>query len=343
MPLREAKPRFELAMEWENRVATFLDAGAGARFKAVDTRGAPNAANVVAMDCALRTVTGISLMDAIPTRPLRPLLVGERRYFAASVDVDHTGAERQSRRACVEYADGKRYYEAPRRIRNGALDDYTIHILPDQGPKSWRGYMWLMFHLKLRGYIQADPWHIGWGATKHAVADAGLYLLLIESTVVCNLRHGPWLGAGFLGQLRESATRYFACATWRCELFQRFYPGICQDRWRSHGVVALNFESDEHKAGVFESLKASPIISKTGGPRALASMVLVAAGSTQHCGHKAASSTKPTHTNSRTHTAAPSTRLHHHPLTNMCPTLAAPRRPWMTRVSLRIGAKCFCS
>jgi len=119
--------------------------------------------------------------------------------------------------------------------------------------------------LKLRGYIQADPWHIGWGATKHAVADAGLYLLLVESTVVCNLRHGPWLGAGFFGQLRESATRYFACATWRCELFQRFYPCICQDRWRSHGVVALHFESDEHKADVFESLKASPIISKTGG------------------------------------------------------------------------------
>ena len=325
MPLQEAKPRFELAMEWENRVATFLDAGAGARFKAVDARGAPNAANVVAMDCALRTVTGISLMDAIPTRPLRPLLVGERRYFAASVDVDHTGAERQSRRACVEYADGKRYYEAPRRIRNGALDDYTIHILPDQGPKSWRGYMWLMFHLKLRGYIQADPWHIGWGATKHAVADAGLYLLLIESTVVCNLRHGPWLGAGFLGQLRESATRYFACATWRCELFQRFYPGICQDRWRSHGVVALNFESDEHKADVFESLKASPIISKTGGR-----VRLLRWFSWQQARHNTADTKQ-------------QARLHHHPLTNMCPTLAAPRRPWMTRVSLRIGAKCFCS
>ena len=63
--------------------------------------------------------------------------------------------------------------------------------------------MRLCIGLGVRGWVFSDPWHIGWGVSRHDVNDVKEWLTVLEFTVCQHSRRAPFLACGFLGQISD--------------------------------------------------------------------------------------------------------------------------------------------
>jgi hypothetical protein len=61
-----------------------------------------------------------------------------------------------------------------------------------------------------RGRVEADPWHVGWGATRKAAGDSDQWLDVLEVTVCMNSRKAPNKQNAFLGQLKSVRDEFFS-------------------------------------------------------------------------------------------------------------------------------------
>ena len=86
--------------------------------------------NLFALDHGLSTCQNRSLAEFVSANPLRPLAVGEKRYFVEAEDLDEEDIRDNClRRACSEQIPtGARHFELP----NEELDEDSLFLWADQ-------------------------------------------------------------------------------------------------------------------------------------------------------------------------------------------------------------------
>jgi hypothetical protein len=124
--------------------------------------------------------------------------------------------------------------------------------------------MRLYIGLGVRGWVLNDPWHIGWGASRHAVNDVDEWLTVLEVTICQNSRRAPFLGCGFLGQISDVGTFFFNTNDITSKYFLKFYPLLVPRRHKVTGFSPWDYDTDAHKQLIFDKLKQSPFMTETG-------------------------------------------------------------------------------
>ena len=264
-----AAPRSELtaagrlleAQRWKNKIALLV--GEEVTAVGIDRKDErpSNQHTFLAFDHLVRWTFGRNGTDFLPARKHKLLSPHEYRYFVTGPNMeDKDGAMTAGRRACIHnrLTDDTRF-ECPMTFVDEKRTDLTLHSIPDQGPKQWRALMRLYVAMGMRGWVIADPWHIGWGAIRHACSDVNEWLLVLEVTVVQNCRKAPYLNQGMLGQIRDVSKDYFQYNYIDCAVFKLFYPLIVQARFNKSGVWPCNFGTNEHKSFVWKSLRDSKL------------------------------------------------------------------------------------
>ena len=83
-----------------------------------------------------------------------------------------------------------------------------LSVCADQGGSGLPALLFLAGELKLRMLPMWDPFHRAWRDWQLAVQGAGLWPVVLETTVVMNLPHGPWLNTSFFHRIQESMVQY---------------------------------------------------------------------------------------------------------------------------------------
>ena len=117
----------------------------------------------------------------------------------------------------------------------------------------------------MRGWVKVDPWHVGWGASRKAAADADIWVDILEVAVAQNARKAPHKLQAFLGQIKSCRDDYFSGGRDETDLLIRFYvPLITWDEWRRTGNWPADYDTPAHHRRVFLQLKNSKIPETTG-------------------------------------------------------------------------------
>jgi hypothetical protein len=96
--------------------------------------------------------------------------------------------------------------------------------------------MWLYIGLHMLGWEPTDPWHIVWGASRHAVNDITELLAVLEVTFCQNSHHSPWLGCNFLWQISDVGKFFFNSSGTTSAYSWKFYPVFVMWRYQVTGV-----------------------------------------------------------------------------------------------------------
>ena len=67
----------------------------------------------------------------------------------------------------------------------------------DQASTGFAAIWFLNHHLCLRLVAMYDPFHREWNDTKNAIRDEGFWWVILMSTFVYNMPHGPWESCAF--------------------------------------------------------------------------------------------------------------------------------------------------
>ena len=216
---------------------------------------APNLQLMRAYDHTLQVSCSLSLSYfAVPEdMQMKPLQAGEGRYTveAASLPGPLVG-QGQKRRVCIRAAAGKTRLECPLVQQMPP----QLHIRLDQGTVGWPA-MFFMFHgLKLEGSFWWDPAHRFHNDIKGALKGAGLWYMVLETTLAFNFRQGPWQKASFFRQTVEVMEKYLDTEFGQDdELFNTFYEPLATDL----GMMGPGFGTTEH----MEQVKALMASSRT--------------------------------------------------------------------------------
>ena len=89
---------------------------------------------------------------------------------------------------------------------------------------------YLAYHIKSRVVFVRDILHREWNDCTLALRQAGLWWVVLLTTVVFNFPFGPWNGAAWWQKLLEGSNEYLSLEQWGNPLFKTMYPYICRDR-----------------------------------------------------------------------------------------------------------------
>ena len=103
----------------------------------------------------------------------------------------------------------------------------TLHL--DEGSPAYAMVWFLTNQCDLRMMAQRDIFHREWNDTRLAVTLSHLWDVVILTTVVFNLPHGPWDGGTWHNKMKESALRIIAAMPSSNPLFVALYELICED------------------------------------------------------------------------------------------------------------------
>ena len=103
----------------------------------------------------------------------------------------------------------------------------VMHL--DEGSQAYSTGWFLMNHLKINIVVMRDIYHREWNDCKLAISDSDLWWVVMLSTIVLNLPHGPWDGAAFHQKLRDMSKLYLKGDAHQLPLFQSLLPLICAD------------------------------------------------------------------------------------------------------------------
>lgn len=206
-------------VEWEEKVRTFIGEKTD-KICIVKEHRQQRRANQdyeVALDHMIQTLGIKGVMAFVPELRPPPLLSARtQRYFVAADDVaDLYGGLLRSERPCLMELDtGVRRFELPRVLADGYPEPLMyLHITHDQGPVGWPALVNIYRDIGARGCLEADRLHIAWGAARSSMASAGLWVLVLSTTVCIKSKRAPFGEAGFLGTISECASHYFKTAS----------------------------------------------------------------------------------------------------------------------------------
>jgi hypothetical protein len=198
-----------------------------------------------AYDHGLSAGTGRPLSSFKVEKQLLPLTKTQTRYYipadqAPGFDPEEIGklpAGCVPQRACIEdSADGSRSLETA-----GGRDQNVLFTVPDQGPCGWPLCFFLYFSVSLAGWFHGDTHHRTWGDIRLAYKHAGVWLVVLELALACNVFSGPFEGNAWWAEISE-ACRYFSqIASWADNLFQFFYDRICRDLMKGFNFSILTY------------------------------------------------------------------------------------------------------
>ena len=104
----------------------------------------------------------------------------------------------------------------------------VLHL--DEGSPGYAMCWYLAYHIKYRVVFVGDILHREWNDCTLALRQAGLWWVVLLTTVVFNFPFGPWNGAAWWQKLLEGSNEYFSLEQWDNPLFKTMYPHICRDR-----------------------------------------------------------------------------------------------------------------
>lgn len=252
--------------EWAEKLEAFVSEHASPVALARKGKGerAANKDYLLALDHMLQTLGKQGVSEFVCASRPRRLAQGERRYFVQAPGVlDTKGHELKVERPCViELASGKRRFELPQVLVDGRpAPQMFCHIWHDQGPVGWPALINLYRDIGVRGALEADRLHIGWGSARSALNATGLWGVLLCVTVCMKAKRGPFGGSGFLGSLSETAQWFFKTAGPSDPIFAWFYPSLCEDL----GMASdLEYGTKAHAMLVFRKAEQSPILYNVG-------------------------------------------------------------------------------
>lgn len=206
----------EQRSEWQQALSSFLYAddeqSQKQGFKALQNLGEPREREaaydlILALDHQL-ALAGTPLATFRESSPSSsPLEAGESRYscdfpgpWASSVP-DGLRPVRFVRKL----ADGAKRWEVPDFV---GADRPLLTICGDQGGPGLPSILFLAGELRLRLLPLWDPHHRAWRDFQLATQAASLWPIVLETTVVVNLVHGPWLNTSFFYKVQEALVEY---------------------------------------------------------------------------------------------------------------------------------------
>ena len=134
----------------------------------------------------------------------------------------------------------------------------VLTIVADKASSNLSLFHWLQWKTQLRMVHMRDPLHREWNDVTDALKKAGLWSVVLLTTVVFNLAYGPWKGSAWWRKLQEGGAELAATAGVGDQLLEEFYEPICQDL----GVEA--FGDAEHKAEILEFATAGQLQARRG-------------------------------------------------------------------------------
>lgn len=265
-------PASKEVQQHREKLASFLgahDALEGPKRVARKKEDNPHIANQFFLQCLDHTLvggTGLALSHFRLERPWRPPAIDEERYYveAASLEgcVAHPSDPPNRQRSCIlNTTTGETRLECPLSYdHDGRLDWASLHAVSDEGPVGAPA-LWALFSGRfLRGTRRNDPWHKLHRLTQGVVKACGLWVVVLEFTIVFNLLHAPWGGDAFFWTVQDAAKRYMECASIDDPLFGYMY----EDLSVSAGSVGLDFGTVEHMQRMLSRLGQSPVLASKG-------------------------------------------------------------------------------
>lgn len=217
------------------------------------------------LDHTLAAGVGLPLSHFRLDQPWRPLRITEQRYYVAIEDLPgyepQPGDAADRKRSCVydSETDATRI-EVPLVYLDGLLHRPALHAVSDEGPVGAPA-LWALFSRGfIRGTRKSDPWHKLHRLTQGAVKSSGLWVIVLEFTIVFNLLHAPWGGDAFYWTVREAAGQYLKVAEVDDPLFAAMYEDLCA----CHGGMGIDFGTAPHMQKMLVQLRSSPVLARKG-------------------------------------------------------------------------------
>ena len=123
-----------------------------------------------------------------------------------------------------------------------------ITVAVDQGGDGWSGLHYLQSK-RARLTMVNDTSHRVWNDTQLGLQDCRLYTQCLLTTIAMNLDHGPWAGARWWEEIKQSAKDYTRLGSPQCPIFKSLLPQIMKER------ALLDPHDDMSPESIFESLK----------------------------------------------------------------------------------------
>ena len=127
--------------------------------------------------------------------------------------------------------------------------------IPDQGPKSWYMLFYIYIELGLFGWVYEDPLHRTCNDIKLALRAAGVWLIVLETSIAINLASGPFDGAMLATQLVEAMQKYVLITSFRDAPLQSFYERVCRDLLG--GDLPLRYDTAPRVRDMFDGIKTA--------------------------------------------------------------------------------------
>ena len=121
----------------------------------------------------------------------------------------------------------------------------------DQGSPAFAITWYLEYHLGARFLCVRNAFHREWNDIRGAIRDAGLWWVILLTSLTFNLCYGPCNGSAWFEKLKGGATELLAKQKVADPLFQAFYPSICNDARQT----VLGTEA--HQAEVLQAMATS--------------------------------------------------------------------------------------
>ena len=215
-----------------------------------------NAIQARALDHALLTGSGHAFRRYQLPRKIGPLGKQEERFVvdASSVpgftidDEDELPEGLRPTRSCIlDKSTGKTHLETA-----GMRDHPVLFSVPDQGPCGWPLCFWLFMHCQLFGWFWGDWHHRIWNDVKLAFRHAGVWLVMLELTIVCNMFSGPFEGHAWWSAISEAAKALTRSCKYTCDMYAYFYEAICRDL--NGGTLPDFFGAAQHMREVWKQI-----------------------------------------------------------------------------------------
>jgi len=108
----------------------------------------------------------------------------------------------------------------------------VLTIVADEASSNLSLFHRLQWKTQLRMVHMRDPLHRELNDVMDALKKAGLWSVVLLTTVVFNLAYGPWKGSAWRRKLQEGGAELAATAGVGDQLLEEFYEPICQDLGR---------------------------------------------------------------------------------------------------------------
>ena len=99
--------------------------------------------------------------------------------------------------------------------------DFKVLVMHlDEGSQAYSATWFIAYHLGLSFVCMRDIYHREWNDCKLALSDTGVWWVVMLTTIILNMPHGPWEGASFHNKLKEMAAIYLTSEASQSPLFK---------------------------------------------------------------------------------------------------------------------------